>query len=167
MRAGKKPHILIEMAMILLTAAAAVVGWNHKLLTDAWSGKAVQTKQEAVPASPQGGTPLPLGLMQVRELYDRKEATFVDARDRETYAAGHIKGALSLPRGDTGAGLAPFSARVKPAATVIVYCNGFDCSDSMELGKSLLKAGYQRVYVYLGGYPEWRDAGYPVEGSKL
>jgi len=166
MIANQKPHILVEMAMIFLLAAAAGIGWNHKLLADAWSGKAVQPKQEAVPASPQGTTPLPLGLMQVKELYDRKEGAFVDARDMETYASRHIKGALSLPSGEADAGLAAFGARVNKETTIVVYCNGFDCHDSMELGSRLLKAGFRRVYVFLGGYPEWRDAGYPTEGGK-
>lgn len=166
MIANQKPHILVEMAIIFLLASAAGIGWNHKLLAEAWSGKAVQPKQEAVPASPQGATPLPLGLMQVKELYDRKEGTFVDARDMETYAAGHIKGARSLPPGEADAGLAAFSIKVRPETTIVVYCNGFDCRDSMELGSRLLKAGYQKVYVFLGGYPEWRDAGYPTEGGK-
>ena len=60
MIANQKPHILVEMAMIFLLAAAAGIGWNHKLLADAWSGKAVQPKQEAVPASPKGQRPSPL-----------------------------------------------------------------------------------------------------------
>lgn len=166
MLANQKPHIIVEMAIIFLLAAAAGVGWNHKLLADAWYGKAVQPKQEVVPASPQGATPLPLGLMQTKEIYDRKEVAFVDARDTETYAAGHIKGALSLPLGEADAGMAAFNSRVKKEATIVVYCNGFDCRDSMDLGKRLLKAGYLKVYVFLGGYPEWRDAGYPVERRK-
>jgi rhodanese-related sulfurtransferase len=32
----------------------------------------------------------------------------------------------------------------------------------MDLAKLLMQAGYTAVYVYEGGFPEWRDAGYPV-----
>jgi 3-mercaptopyruvate sulfurtransferase SseA len=36
----------------------------------------------------------------------------------------------------------------------------------MDLGSRLLEAGYRKVFVFLGGYPEWRDAGYPIaEGT--
>ena len=104
MLANQKPHIIVEMAIIFLLAAAAGIGWNHKLLADAWYGKAVQPKQEGVPASPQGATPLPLGLMQTKEIYDRKEVAFVDARDTETYAAGHIKGGGVTAAGRSGCG---------------------------------------------------------------
>jgi rhodanese-related sulfurtransferase len=155
-----------ELALIFLLSAAAGIAWNHQLLSDAWSGKAVQASQKSAPSTQQGTTPLPLGLMQVKELYDRKEALIVDARDNPSFAAGHISGALSLPLGEADAGLAAFRAKAPPTATIVVYCNGFDCPDSMDLGSRLLGAGYRKVFVFLGGYPEWRDAGYPIaEGT--
>ena len=166
MTINRRPHILAEMAVIFLLAAVAGIAWNHRLLTNAWSGKAVQPKQAAAPVAQQGTTPLPLGLDQVKELYDRHEATVVDARDRETFGAAHIRGALSLPLGELDGELTAFRKRTPSTSTIIVYCNGFDCHDSMDLGERLLKAGYGTVYVFLGGYPEWRDAGYPVEGGK-
>jgi hypothetical protein len=36
---------------------------------------------------------------KARKLYDRGEYIFVDARSREDYEQGHIKGAVSLPLG--------------------------------------------------------------------
>ena len=155
-----------EMALIFLLAAAAGIAWNHRLLSDAWSGKAVRASQQSAPSTQQGTTPLPLGLMQVKELYDRKEALIVDARDNPSFAAGHISGALSLPLVDVAAGLAAFRTKAPPTATIVVYCNGFNCHDSMDLGSRLLGVGYRKVFVFLGGYPEWRDAGYPIaEGT--
>jgi rhodanese-related sulfurtransferase len=155
-----------EIALIFLLAAAAGFAWNHRLLSDALSGKAVQATQKSVPSTQQGTTPLPLGLMQVKELYDRKDALIVDARDNPSFAAGHIRGALSLPLGEVDARLATFRAKAPPTATIVVYCNGFNCHDSMDLGSRLLGAGYRKVFVFLGGYPEWRDAGYPTaEGT--
>jgi rhodanese-related sulfurtransferase len=154
-----------EMALIFVLAAATGIAWNHRLLSDAWSGKAVRTSQPA-PSTQQGTTPLPLGLMQVKELYDRREALIVDARDNPSFAAGHIEGALSLPLVDVDAGLAAFRAKAPPTATIVVYCSGFNCHDSMDLGSRLLQAGYRKVFVFLGGYPEWLAAGYPVaEGT--
>jgi rhodanese-related sulfurtransferase len=155
-----------EIALIFTLAAVAGIAWNHQLLSDAWSGKAVQPKQTAAPAAQQGTTPLPLGLMQVKELYDSKEALIVDARDNPSFAAGHISGAISLPLGDVDTGMPAFRAKAETTATIVVYCNGFNCHDSMDLASRLLGAGYRKVYVFLGGYPEWRDAGYPVAEGK-
>ena len=153
-----------EMLLILLVAAAIGGAWNRKLLLQAWKGEA--------PAMSKGGMgnradiPLPLGLMQVKELYDRKEAVIVDARDSETFDAGHIAGARSLTLGEFDDMLPRFISDVPPTAMIIVYCNGYGCHDSSELGARLLRAGYRSVFVFEGGYPEWRDANYPMERGR-
>ncbi len=49
---------------------------------------------------------------------------------------------------------------------LVVYCSGYDCHDSRDLATRLLAAGYRTVYVFEGGYPEWRDAGYPTREGK-
>ncbi|WP_243370006.1 rhodanese-like domain-containing protein [Geotalea sp. SG265] len=164
---GKIP-LVAEMALIVMLAAAVGIGWNHKLLRDVLAGKPVQSavKKETSPQPATTAAPLPLGLEQAKELFDRREATFVDARDRTAYAAGHIQGARSLPLGEFEAALPRFKGEVKPETTLVIYCNGFDCHDSLDLGGKLIKAGYGIVYVYLGGFPEWKDAGYAVEGGK-
>jgi rhodanese-related sulfurtransferase len=156
--------LLAEMAAILVTAALLGVAWNHKLLFQAWTGQAPTATRES--AQTKAEIVLPLGLMQVKELYDRNEALFIDARDAMTYAAQHIKEARSLPLVEIDAQLPRFIAEVPAAVTLVAYCNGYDCHDSRELGARLLRAGYRSVYVFEGGYPEWRDAGYPTEGGK-
>ncbi len=153
--------LIAEMSVILLTAVLLGTAWNHKLLYQAWTGEAPTGAEEG--ARLAADTPLPLGLMQVKELYDRNEALFVDARDAKSFAAGHIQGALSLPAGAADARLPRFIATVPPNALLVVYCNGYDCHDSRDLGARLLRAGHRTVYVFEGGYPEWRDAGYPTE----
>lgn len=153
-------RLLKEMAAIVLLAALIGVAWNHRLLYRSWSGRAAPaTRLE------QGLRPMPLGLMQAKELFDRHEALFVDARDSSAFAAGHISGAVSLPLGDADTGIARFRQKVPEASHLVVYCNGYDCQDSSELGERLLQSGYRPVYVFAGGYPEWRDAGYPTAGG--
>lgn len=158
--------LCIEMALISLLAAALGIAWNHQLLYNAWRGTAMTAPPAPGTPVAQGGVPLPAGLMQVKEFHDRKEAVFVDARDGATFAAGHIAGAVSLPLGEWEARLPQLMAKVPRSALLVVYCNGYDCHDSMELGKKLLGAGYGTVFVFEGGYPEWKDAGYPVGGGK-
>ena len=87
----------------------------------------------------------------------------MDARSSSSFSEGHIAGAITLPLEEARKNPArPFKAKVPADATVIVYCNGFSCHDSMDLGKILMRAGYSAVYIFEGGFPEWRDAGYPV-----
>ena len=158
-----KKALLAEMAVIVVTAALLGIAWNHKLLYQAWMGQTPTGTREN--EQPKLDIALPLGLMQVKELYDRKEALFVDARDAGAYASGHIAGARSFPLGESDARLPRFITEVPPTTTLVVYCNGYDCHDSRELGVKFLRAGYRSVYVFEGGYPEWRDAGYPTEGG--
>ena len=156
--------LLTEIAGIVVMAAFVGIAWNHRLLYQAWTGQAPAGTQDE--AQSRTNIPLPLGLMQAKELYDSKEALFVDARDAGTAAKGQIAGAVSLPVGEFDSRLPLFSRTVPTKRMLVVYCNGYDCHDSRELGEKLLRAGYRSVYVFDGGYPEWRDAGYPTSGGK-
>jgi rhodanese-related sulfurtransferase len=158
--------LCMEMALIIALASATGLIVNHKLLLKVWSGK-----HDSV-SSVDSGTravvtmPLPAGLQQVKELFDRNEAVFVDARDTFLFSQGHIKGALVMPPGQFDEQLAQFMAKVPVTATLVVYCSGYNCHDSMTVGTKLMEKGYRQVFVYEGGYPEWNDAGLPTEGAK-
>jgi rhodanese-related sulfurtransferase len=165
-RESDKIKLLAEMAAICLLAATLGIAWNQKLLRQAWMGNAPGSAPTGMAAPLQGNTPLPLGLLQVKELYDRREALFVDARDEKVFAAGHIAAAVSLPLGKTGTALPRFRRDVPGEQPLVVYCSGYDCHDSRDLATRLLAAGYRTVYVFEGGYPEWRDAGYPTQEEK-
>ena len=161
-----KRHLIFEMACIILVASALGIAWNYRLLSSVWSGRAVTTTPAPKLNTGQKGTPLPLGLIQVKELYDRHEAVLVDARNGAAFVAGHITGAYSLPVGEAEAQSDRFREQVPFSTIIVVYCNGYDCHDSRDLGEKLLGWGYGTVYVFEGGYPEWRDADYPTEGEK-
>ncbi len=156
--------LFLEMAAIVLVAAAAGIAWNYGMLYDVWTGKSGRVNVPARTQAVQEALPLPAGLMQVREMYDRKEAVFVDARDAQSYAGGHVKGAVSLPLGEFDAKSAAFAEKVPATTMIVVYCNGYGCHDSMTVGKKLISRGYRQVFVFEGGYPEWKDGKLPVEG---
>jgi len=153
-------HTGAEIALILVISALAGVAWNRTLLTSAWRGELTQ-QAEAAPAADQ--LPMPVALAQVKDLHEARQAVIVDARSAASFAEGHITGAIALPLEEARKHPSlPSLARVPKDATIIAYCNGFSCHDSMELGKLVMRAGYASVYVYEGGFPEWRDAGYPT-----
>lgn len=157
-------RLLRDCAAILLIASALGLAWNRQLLIDTFHGRTPPLGQES--QTPASALPMPLGLMQVKEFFDRHEAVLIDARSSETYAKGRIRGAHSIPLGEAESRIPEFSRHVAKDAMLIVYCNGFGCHDSMELGNKLIQSGFTQVFIYEGGYPEWRDAGYPTEGTK-
>ena len=99
-----------------------------------------------------------INLESAKEMYDRG-IIFIDARDEEEFAEGHIKGAILAP--STPELVQLFPDRSSP---IVTYCSGGDCDVSMELAEQLMfDWEYERIFVYLGGWPEWEKAGYPVE----
>jgi rhodanese-related sulfurtransferase len=155
-----------EICLIVTISASVGIFWNRTLLTSAWRGELAGQAQAAAPKGAE--VPMPLGLMQIKEMYDAKQAVIIDARSAANFAEGHIAGALPLPLEEARKNPAqPLKSKLPADTIIIAYCNGFSCHDSMDLGKILMSAGYASVYVFEGGYPEWRDAGYPIAKGAL
>jgi rhodanese-related sulfurtransferase len=155
------PLSRICLDALLMAALGATLGLavNHRLVSDAFSGKLVASP---VVAGSVDRLPQPVLLVEVREIA-KAGGVLVDARDGALYADGHLPGAVSLPLGEVEAQLPGFRQKVDSGKTLIAYCNGYGCPDSFDLGMRLLKEGYRDVRVFEGGLPEWRDAGLPLE----
>jgi rhodanese-related sulfurtransferase len=156
-------RILLEAAVIVILGVVLGLSFNGRLLMNAFSGRPPQPPQQQQ-AGPQALYPSPVDLAEVRELV-AAGAVLLDARAAELYADGHLPGALSLPLEEMDQQLAAFRQAVPTDAVIITYCSGYGCPDSFDQGVRLLAAGWRDVRVFEGGYPEWRDAGLPVEGG--
>jgi rhodanese-related sulfurtransferase len=104
-----------------------------------------------------------LSLSEAYEYYSSGEAVFVDARSRADYERERIAGAISLPESDFAEAYLSASQFLTPEAHLVVYCQGRECDESMIVQEMLVEMGYTRVDVFLGGIPEWLEAGHPVE----
>jgi rhodanese-related sulfurtransferase len=100
---------------------------------------------------------------QARKLYDTGGYIFVDARSAEDYKQGHIKGAVSLPVGQFEDKLSAFMERYSPDTSIVTYCSGRTCSDSHRLAELLMEMGYEKINVFIDGFPAWEAEGHPVE----
>lgn len=146
---------------LLLLLFGLLLGFlvNHRLVLAASAGRLTPVVKAA--ESLQARLPQPVLLAEMRELVG-SGALLIDARDATLYAEGHLPGALSLPLGEVEAQLLQFRQRTAVASTLVVYCNGYGCPDSFDLGVRLLNEGFADVRVFEGGFPEWRDAGLPI-----
>ncbi len=82
-----------------------------------------------------------------------KSAVIVDARPRDEFKIGRIKGAISLPWHDIDEGKSVTAPpRGKP---VIVYCANEFCPDSLRVAQWLDGQGYKDIAVYVDGYDAW------------
>jgi rhodanese-related sulfurtransferase len=89
---------------------------------------------------------------------------FIDARSNSVYQQGHIPGAIQADHYRLDECLDLVLAYVQGAEKVIVYCNGGDCEDSLFLCSDLseLDVPNGKLYLYRGGWAEWKSKGMPV-----
>jgi rhodanese-related sulfurtransferase len=96
----------------------------------------------------------------VHEAMEGEKADFVllDVRGPQSYAAGHIKGAVNLPHGRiTERNLASYSEDT----LFVVYCNGPHCNGADRAALNLARLG-RRVKKMIGGIEGWKDEGFTL-----
>ena len=98
-----------------------------------------------------------------KRLYDSNKFVFVDARSREDYDEGHIKGAVSFPVGQFDETIEAFLDQYPPETAIVTYCSGRTCVDSHKLAQMLLDFGYTEINVFIDGFPGWEAEGHPIE----
>jgi rhodanese-related sulfurtransferase len=118
-----------------------------------------------VPEIPDVGRPVKIELRAVKQLYDAHAALFVDARELWEFDEGHIPGAVSLPAEEAITDPARLEQLDPGGRPIVAYCGGGTCEVSLTLANELVLVGHSRVAVYMGGFPEWVGAGYPVEDA--
>lgn len=167
-------RILLEALILSALAFAVGLSVNYALVMNAFTGKTVVSQESKPPvvadtapaAVVELAFPEPVDLDEIDDLL-AEGALLIDARNVDDYKAGHLMGAISLPLGAVDSELAGFQQQVGKDRVLILYCSGFGCPDSFDLGQRLIEVGYRQVRVYEGGFPEWRDAGRPLaEGEK-
>ncbi len=88
--------------------------------------------------------------------------TVIDVRPVEEYDAGHLPGAINVPPDELEKRL----AELDPAQDVVAYCRGPHCVFSFDAVAALRKRGL-RASRLEDGFPEWKSAGFPVEGTSV
>jgi rhodanese-related sulfurtransferase len=90
---------------------------------------------------------------------------FVDARNDEEYAKGHVPGAWQFDRYHAEKFLPTVMPVCFTAEVVLVYCNGGECEDSEFTAMLLRDAGIpkEKLFVYPGGWADWSSHRMPVE----
>lgn len=91
----------------------------------------------------------------------RDRLVIIDVREPQEYAAGHIPGAVNIPRG-----LIEFKADNHPALTdrnaaIVLHCQGGGRSALATV--ALQELGFKNVSNLAGGFGAWSGAGLPTE----
>lgn len=93
----------------------------------------------------------------INQIYDyidnNKEYCLIDVRDLETeYAEGHFKGFInySIEKGSTNEFVYKIKSMYSKEKAIFIIDK--DGSNVEELMNALKEEGYQKIYIYLGGY---------------
>lgn len=87
----------------------------------------------------------------------------MDVRAVKGFASGHVPRAFNL---DVATELSRESlSRIVGKDELVLSCHGKTCPDSAYASAKALMWGFKRVYYFAGGFPAWKEAGYPVEAS--
>ncbi len=160
--------VLVGALALVVGSAAVGVAVNHfsprgiPLLPESRGGEEAPAVVLALPAGVGG-----VGLAEARDAFESGSALFLDARPPGEYAESHLPGALNLPPREFDDYFAQVVERVEEAERLIIYCEGVECSDAIEVAERLIEFGFSEVYVFEPGWRAWVDAGGPsAEGSR-
>jgi rhodanese-related sulfurtransferase len=87
-----------------------------------------------------------ISLDELRNVISAHNPTILDARDEQSYNAGHINGAVL------------YTSNQLPAnknTPLVFYCGGMKCPASSKAAKKAIEQGYTNVMVFKGGWAEW------------
>jgi rhodanese-related sulfurtransferase len=140
------------------SAAHAADKATHKV------ADAIDHAKDALP----NATPTPPGLKAQSSVHDLKSRlewgepalTILDARDRESFNASHITGAMSMPL-DVLVDWAKSS--LEPNRDIYVY--GSNEQETAQAAQALRGAGFFNVAELKGGLEAWRAVAGPTDGT--
>jgi thiosulfate sulfurtransferase len=96
-----------------------------------------------------------ISIQQAEELQQNASAIVVDIRDPQSYANGHIPGAIHL----TNDNVAEFIEQTDKTRPVVVVC--YHGNSSQPAAQFLAEQGFEQVFSMDGGFEAWKLQ-YPV-----
>ena len=92
---------------------------------------------------------------QVVKLLGRHDVIVIDARNPDNYTKAHIGKAINIYPYEEGDAHIGKIASLDRDKTYVVYCDGGTCDLSHDVINIMLSFGFQRVFLYSGGWEEW------------
>jgi len=89
----------------------------------------------------------------------------MDARDKNQFELGHIKGAKNLPWHSVDDYFMNIVQDLPNDKVIITYCDGESCDLSHNLALFLKKMGFNHVKILINGWSVWQEMNLPIEGS--
>jgi rhodanese-related sulfurtransferase len=92
---------------------------------------------------------------QMLKIIGNHDFVLIDARNPQDYAESHIGNAINIfPYDDTETIFAK-AQKLPTDKKIVVYCDGGNCDASHKLAEFLDQLGFDKVYLYTGGWEDW------------
>lgn len=116
-----------------------------------------------LPALAAAGEKFPeISQADMMKAVEQKDATIIDVNGSESYAQGHIPGAVDYMK--VKSDLASVLPQDKNAL-VVAYCGSEKCGAYAKAAKAASKLGYTNVKHFKPGLAGWKAAKAPLEKS--
>jgi len=105
--------------------------------------------------------------LDVQELHrwmdEGRDFVLVDTLPPSAFEKAHLPGAINIMSDE----ILDRALRELPdkMRDVVVYCASVGCKRAGLSAERLERLGYRNVYHFAGGKRDWREAGFPLEGS--
>ena len=110
--------------------------------------------------------PVNIPVEAAKQLFD-EGALFIDGRIPSEFSEGRIKGAINIDyktfKDMTKEEKQELMKDIKKEQLIVSYCGSDSCEISIDNAYEMARAGYNDVKIFLGGFKEWKQKGYPVE----
>lgn len=93
--------------------------------------------------------------VQVKKLLMDPSVMVIDARNEHEFAEGHLPKARNIFAMEFQQYI-PELIGMNKDIRIIVYCGGGQCELSHELSNNLIGLGFKKVYIYIGGWDDWK-----------
>jgi rhodanese-related sulfurtransferase len=104
-------------------------------------------------------------LDQVKRLLDERRGVFLDARNPDEFAEGHIIGSKNIPYQEVDKHFEEMMT-IPQDTLVVIYCTGPDCELGRGLADFMGNMEFKHLYLYDEGWEGWQKANMPFEGTK-
>ena len=160
--------IFLKAVFVVLLSMAIGISYNALsgkgiALVGSWSGKITSDSLSVPPSYVEGFDPKAISLNDAMMYFQSRDAIFVDARYKEEFEFGHIKGAINLPFEEFDKYHDWVKDKLPLDRILVIYCGGTECEASLFLARLLRNFGYkdENMRVFFGGWEEWQKTNLP------
>jgi rhodanese-related sulfurtransferase len=101
-----------------------------------------------------------IGVDELKPLVADKKVILLDANGTESFAEGHIPGAIDFR---ANAEKLAASLPADKSALIVAYCGGPSCGAWEKAAKAAAALGYTNIRHFSAGISGWKAAGAPTE----